>query len=189
MRGYFGIGVERISKTYNVGNLFRSANAFDASFVFTIDCQYKRHIGKGSDTSDALAHLPFYEFPNISSFVLPEECSLVGVELIDDAIELPSFHHPACAAYIMGPERGSLSPRLIEMCDHVLKIPTKFCINVGIAGAIIMYDRLRSRGRFAPRPVRPGGAKTPHESHEFGSPKIRVKMNEYKTETPITNLD
>ena len=37
MRGYFGIGVEGISKTMNVGNLFRTAHAFGASFVFTID--------------------------------------------------------------------------------------------------------------------------------------------------------
>ncbi len=36
MRGYFGIGVERITKTMNVGNLFRSAHAFGAGFVFTI---------------------------------------------------------------------------------------------------------------------------------------------------------
>ena len=35
MRGYFGIGVEGISKSFNVGNLFRSAHAFGASFVFT----------------------------------------------------------------------------------------------------------------------------------------------------------
>ena len=36
MRGYFGIGVEGINKPFNVGNLFRSAHAFGASFVFTL---------------------------------------------------------------------------------------------------------------------------------------------------------
>ena len=40
MRGYFGIGVEGINKPFNVGNLFRSANAFDASFVFTVAATY-----------------------------------------------------------------------------------------------------------------------------------------------------
>ena len=34
MRGYFGIGLENISKQYNIGNIFRTANAFGASFVF-----------------------------------------------------------------------------------------------------------------------------------------------------------
>lgn len=32
MRGYFGVGVEEISKEGNVGNLARSAHAFGASF-------------------------------------------------------------------------------------------------------------------------------------------------------------
>jgi hypothetical protein len=33
-RGYFDI--ERVSKAVNLGDLLRSAHAFDASFVFTI---------------------------------------------------------------------------------------------------------------------------------------------------------
>ena len=36
MRGYFGIGVENLSKQMNAGSLFRTAHAFGASFVFTI---------------------------------------------------------------------------------------------------------------------------------------------------------
>ena len=40
MRGYFGIGVERVSKPMNVGNLFRTAHAFGASFVFTVNAHY-----------------------------------------------------------------------------------------------------------------------------------------------------
>ena len=36
MRGYFGIGVESISKPMNVGNLIRSAHAFGADFFFAI---------------------------------------------------------------------------------------------------------------------------------------------------------
>ena len=50
MRGYFGIGVEGISKEMNLGNLFRSAHAFGASFVFTVDAEYARLAGL-ADTS------------------------------------------------------------------------------------------------------------------------------------------
>jgi hypothetical protein len=41
-------------------------------------------------------------------------------------------------------------------CDHLVRIPTRFCINLAAAGAILMYDRMLSHGRFAPRPVRSG---------------------------------
>jgi len=79
------------------------------------------------------------------------------VEFIDESIDLPSFRHPTRAAYVLGPEMGSLSLELTAQCDHVIKIPMKFCINVGVAGAIIMYDRMISMGRWAERPVRAGG--------------------------------
>ena len=45
MKGYFGIGVEGISKAMNVGTLFRTAHAFGASFVFTVRAQYNRREG------------------------------------------------------------------------------------------------------------------------------------------------
>ncbi|TAL04914.1 MAG: TrmH family RNA methyltransferase [Rhodospirillaceae bacterium] len=157
MRGYFGIGVEGINKPFNVGNLFRTAHAFDASFVFTVAATYRRGEVGQSDTSDALANLPFYAFPSVADLLLPKGCALVGVELLDGAVELPSFTHPRCAAYVLGPERSSLSPALVARCDHLLRIPTRFCLNVGIAGALVMYDRLLTAGRFAPRPVMPGG--------------------------------
>ena len=41
----------------------------------------------------------------------------------------------------------------------MIRIPTRFCVNVQIAGAIVMYDRLHSLGQFADRPVMPGGDK------------------------------
>jgi len=157
MRGYFSVGVESISKGFNLGNLVRTAHAFGASSFFTIDAAVSYVEVKSSDTSHADVHLPFYAYKNLNEFTLPKDCMLVGVELLDDAIDLPSFRHPMRAAYVLGPEKGSLSPALQKRCDFVVKIPAKFCINVGVAGALIMYDRMISLGNFAERPVRTGG--------------------------------
>jgi tRNA G18 (ribose-2'-O)-methylase SpoU len=155
MRGYFGIGVEGISKPFNVGNLFRTAHAFGASFVFTVNAHYRVKEAK-SDTSRALNHVPWYDWETPAEMELPRDCRLVAVELLDEAAELPAFRHPLRAAYVLGRERGNVSEELLARADHVIRIPTKFCLNVGIAGAIVMYDRLVSLGRFE-RPVRPGG--------------------------------
>ncbi|MDB9702622.1 RNA methyltransferase [Rhodospirillales bacterium] len=189
MRGFFGIGVEGISKEMNVGNLFRSAHAFDASFVFTVNANYTRRGGQRSDTSDSLAHLPFYGFPDVGSMMLPSDCQLVGVELLDESVELPSFRHPTQAAYVLGPERGELSPEMLEKCDHILKIPTKFCINVGIAGALVMYDRVQSMGRFAPRPVRAGGPTESLKPPRHGGPKFLTDVEAYREPTPQSYND
>lgn len=184
MRGYFGVGVENISKPMNAGAIFRTAHAFGASFVYTVAAVYHRRQGGLADTSDSLAHLPFYAFPTIDDMHLPEDCRLVGVELTDDAVELPSFRHPSRCAYILGPERGSLSPQMIDKCDFVVKIPTAFCINVSLAAALVMYDRSISMGRFAERPVRAGGPTEPLAEHRHGGPNLRTAQP-YRDTPPL----
>ena len=160
MRGYFAIGAERISKPMNLGNLMRSAHAFGAKFFFTIGAHSKAFDAKAfdakSDTSKAVFHLPVYHWAKAADMALPLRCKLVGVELIDQAADLPSFRHPLHAAYVLGPELGMLSDEILSRCDHVIKIPSAFCINVAMAGAIVMYDRVRSLGSFPDRMEAPG---------------------------------
>jgi len=157
MRGYFGVGVESISKSFNLGNLVRTSHAFGASFFFTINASVNYGEIKASDTSHADIHMPYYDYGSVAAMELPKDCTLVGVELMDEAVDLPSFRHPLRAAYVLGPEKGSLSPELVARCAHVVKIPAKFCVNVGVAGALVIYDRMISLGTFAERPVRVGG--------------------------------
>ena len=156
MKGYFGIGIEGASKMMNMGNLVRSAHAFGARFVFTLNAHYRVKQAK-SDTSRTPDNVPWYDWDTPEDMVLPKNCQLVGIELDESAIDLPSFTHPRCAAYILGPERGDLSTTMRARCDHIIRIPTRFCLNVQIAGAIVMYDRLQSLGRFSDRPIMPGG--------------------------------
>jgi len=184
MRGYFGVGVERISKSMNAGAIFRTAHAFGASFVFTVAAQYKRQHGSLADTSNALKHLPFYGFPTIDEMLLPEDCRLVGVELTDDAVDLPSFRHPSQCAYVLGPERGSLSSDMVDKCEFIVKIPTSFCINVSVAAALVLYDRSLSMGRFAERPVRPGGPVKALDEHQHGGPVLRT-LDPYRQGPPL----
>lgn len=159
MRGYFGVGAEEISKPMNLGALMRTAHAFGASFFFTINAHPKVREAYNSDTSRSFDHVPYYPWNTVQDLRLPRGCALVGVELTEEAVELPRFMHPQAAAYVLGRERGSLSPDLLARCDHVVKIPTKFCVNVGVAGAIVMYDRLIALGGYPARPIMPGGPK------------------------------
>ncbi len=175
-RGFFGIGIEGVSKPMNAGNLFRTAHAFGASFVFTINAEYAVRKAK-SDTSLAPKNIPWYEYETIDDIQMPKHCKIVGVELLDDAEELPSFYHPLSAMYVLGRERGSLSPAMREKCDYFIKIPTKFCLNVATAGAIVMYDRVVAHGRFAHRPTSELGKAVPLPDHVQGKPLSRKLRN------------
>src|ERR1700742_4496898 len=175
LRGYFGVGVDGISKPMNLGNLVRIAHAFEASFFFSIAPRLKLSDAQ-SDTSRAQGALPFYSFAEPGDLRLPLGCRLVGVEITDDAVELPRFRHPSRAAYVFGAERMSLSKEVLSRCEFVVKIPTRFSINVGMAGAIVMYDRLISQGGYGSRPLAPG-RELPDipPRHAWGAPLVRVR--------------
>ena len=169
-----GEGVKRIEGThlasiasYAVASSRSAASPAFASFTFTIGATYQA-LEARADTSKGQWHLPHYNWGGLAEMRLPDGCKLVGVELVDDAIDLPSFRHPLRAAYVLGPERGSLSEPLLARCDYVVKIPTRFCINLAVAGAVVMYDRMVSLGRFAPRPVHVGGPVAPLPAHVHG---------------------
>jgi len=162
MRGFFGVGVEGISKPGNIGAIARSAHSFGASFFFTINPEFDpvsslENEIRNTDTSASFEHVPYYEYEKSSDLALPKGCQLIGVEFVENSISLPSFRHPSRAAYILGPEMGSLSPHIMQRCDHIIKIPMKFCVNVSVAAAIVLYDRTLSTGGFAERPVKTGG--------------------------------
>src|SRR6185312_10632857 len=153
VRGYFGIGVEGVSKSANVGALLRTGHAFGAAFCFTIGSGWDSRESRLADTADTPGHVPLWRFPDLDTVKLPQGCVLVGVELLEDAVDLPSFRHPLNAAYVLGPERAGLSPELLARCRHVVRIPTRFSLNLAVAGALVLYDRLLQHGRFADRPV------------------------------------
>lgn len=167
VRGFFGIGIEGVSKPMNFGNLARTAYGFGAAFVFTV-APTPRLDAPPSDTAGSANHLPWYSYESVAAMRLPDNCTLVGVELTDEAVELPSFRHPAGAAYLLGPEGGSLSPAALDACAHVVRIPTLFCLNVATAGAIVMYDRVLNLGRFAERPLHVGGQPVAREPVPHG---------------------
>ena len=152
-RGYFGIGVEGISKAANLGAVLRTAHAFDASFAFSIGAAPRALDVLTTDTSRSHKHLPYYDWKSLDEMRLPKGCELIGIELTQDAETLPSFRHGLNCAYILGPEKGSLSPRAQEMCAAIVKIPTKFCLNVSLAAALTLYDRTLCFGGYSGRPL------------------------------------
>lgn len=174
MRGYFGVGVDGISKAMNLGNLVRISHAFGASFFFTLKAQIKWSDAQ-SDTSHAQGAMPVFAYRSMDDFRLPNGCQLVGVEITDDAVELPRFRHPLRAAYVFGAERLSLSDEVLDRCAFVVRIPMRFSINVGMAGAITLYDRLISLGGFPARPIAPGRPAELPPPHAWGAPLARKR--------------
>jgi tRNA G18 (ribose-2'-O)-methylase SpoU len=143
-RGFFGICVYNLQKDVNYGSLLRSAACFDADFIGIIG---KHSINLSADTCKSYKHIPTYVFKDWKEFIshIPIGCEKVAVELCNKATSLINFKHPERAIYILGPENGSLSNEILDSCDNVIQIPSKNCLNVSVAGSIVLYDRIYKR--------------------------------------------
>ena len=197
MRGYFAVGIEKASKAGNVGNLIRTAHAFGASYCFAIQPKKIAHNNElvtkdFADTSKTDGALPFFNYDSVEEMDIPKGCKIIGVEISDDAIDLPSFRHPAQAIYVMGAEKAGLSSEMMERCDQIIKIPTKFSLNVATAGAIVMYDRWRLLGGFPERTVMAGQTPEEKKDHVHGkafSRRERKAMRDAKDAAALPEFD
>lgn len=140
-RGYFGVAFWHPKHSVNLGSMLRSAHIFGAAFVCTIGERYRN---QSSDTIKTPRHTPLFHFADEQDFWahIPHDCAPVAVELAERAKPLVYFTHPQRAVYILGPEDGSLPSWFISGAHSVVEIPGKYCLNLAVAGSIILYDRI-----------------------------------------------
>ena len=140
-KGYYGIGIYHSKNILNIGTLWRTANVFGAAFIFTIGRRYKQ---QSSDTMNTPQTIPLYEYVDFDSFKknLPKLCRLVAVEINDSAKNVINYIHPTQAAYILGAEDYGMPDEILDKCHDVIKIPGYSCLNVSVAGSIVLYDRI-----------------------------------------------
>jgi tRNA G18 (ribose-2'-O)-methylase SpoU len=141
MRGYFGIGVYKPKTETNIGTLYRSAHSFGADFIFVIGARYKY---QSSDTTKAFLHLPLYEYNTWTDFKehLPKNCQIVCVELDEKAKDLKDFIHPERCVYVLGSEDNGIPQEYLKTNQIIQINGGKYCLNVAVAGSIILYDRV-----------------------------------------------
>jgi len=138
--GFFGIGCYAMKTAVNYGSLFRSAQLFNADFIFLIGQRFKK---TPSDTAKAWRHIPTYSYETFADFQKhrPYSCPLIGVELTDKARPIGEFSHPKTAIYLLGAEDNGLTNEAMNACEEIIYLPGERSMNVACAGSIVMYDR------------------------------------------------
>jgi len=139
-RGYFGVVCYQPKTVCNVGTLWRSAHAMGAAFLGVIGARYKK---QASDTTNAAKHVPLFQWDSWNDFRKhePKDCWRIAVEVVPGAVALQGFTHPERAVYILGPEDGGLPGDVLKYCQEIVQIPGDYCLNLAVAGSIVMYDR------------------------------------------------
>ncbi|PIE46117.1 MAG: rRNA methyltransferase [Gammaproteobacteria bacterium] len=138
---FYGIGIMHARKAENIGTLWRSAYIMGASFIFTVDRQYKK---QSSDVVTTPSRIPLYHYKDLSDLIahLPYGAPLIGIEMTDKAVLVSDFEHPKRAVYLLGSETNGLSQKTIDSCHYTIKLPGNFSLNVAVAGSIVMHDRI-----------------------------------------------
>ena len=146
-RGYFGIGIYNGKTTSNVGTLWRSANILGADFIFTIGNRYQKQC---SDTMKTPRHIPLYHYSDWDDFFrhIPYGCPVIGVELADNAVPLEQYYHRERCIYLLGAEDHGIPPEILKRCVDVVQLKGDYCMNVSVAGSIVMYDRAVKRNEM-----------------------------------------
>lgn len=65
----------------------------------------------------------------------------VCVELHDGSQDMMYFDHPEQAVYIFGPEDGHVPKAIRQHCHHIVRIPSRHCLNLSSAVYVTLYDR------------------------------------------------
>jgi len=144
MRGYCGVGIEDAKFVENLGTLWRSAMCLGADFIFTVGNRYTKD---PLNTTRTERHVPYFHYKDLADFKehLPQGSKVVGVELLEDAEALEIFNHPQQAVYLLGGEDRDLSKEAQSICDYKVKFNSDFCLNVAVAGSVVLYDRQTKR--------------------------------------------
>lgn len=142
-RGYFAIGIERPKTGHNVGSLWRSAQLYGASFIFTVGARYDKRKHAGSaDTMAATKHVPLLHFATVEHLIEAlTDCPLVGLELDERSVMINEYAHKERACYILGAEDNGLSAETRRRCHALVQLPGDRSMNVACAGTVIMHDR------------------------------------------------
>jgi tRNA G18 (ribose-2'-O)-methylase SpoU len=137
----FGVLVANIEQDFNLGSIIRSANSFGASKVFYYG---KKHW----DKRGALGCYKYVDVVHLGTLEQVKELkhhyTFVGLENnLPKTEPLISFSWPSVSLLVIGEERDGIPKEILELCDHVVEIPSRGSVrslNAGCATSIAMYD-------------------------------------------------
>lgn len=135
------IGLSNPKNPLNVGAVIRAAGCFSVDSVFYTGERYDRAVKLNTDTKHVRRSIPLMPVASLVDAV-PDDMTIVCVEMVEGAMPLPEFRHPDRAFYIFGPEDGTLSQEVINSAGAVVYVPTIGCMNLAAVINVVLYDRM-----------------------------------------------
>lgn len=143
--------LDNVLDTYNIGAVFRLADAVAAKKIYL--CQ-------GSETPPnsriqkasigTWQWVPWEYCLSASEAILSlkksiPEVSVVGIELTDESISYDAFNYPLPLALVIGHETDGISETTLQNCDRVVQLPmfgVNISLNTMVSLGIVLYEAI-----------------------------------------------
>jgi len=144
--------LDNIRSTYNVGAIFRTADACGVSKIYLtgytpapIDVFGREKGGIAKSALGAEKNIPWEKVENIT-FLLNrlkrEGCQLIAIEQAKDSIDYKKVKPEYPCAFILGEEVNGMTKNILTKCDVIAEIPMrgkKESLNVSVSAGIALF--------------------------------------------------
>ena len=145
--------LENVRSAYNVGSVFRTADAFLLQAIFL--CGYTarpphKEIRKTALGADETVEWKHFSTSSAAIEMLRQEgYAIYAVEQTENSISLQTFESrsPGKIAVVFGNEVTGVEQPTIQLCDGTIEIPQlgmKHSLNISVAAGIVLWELAKS---------------------------------------------
>jgi tRNA G18 (ribose-2'-O)-methylase SpoU len=142
--------LENIRSAYNVGSVFRTADAFLIEFIFITGYTAKPPHKEISKTALGAQNSVDWKYFKTTAEAITElkndGYTIFAVEQVNDSISLEKISINSPVAFIFGNEVTGVEQEVISLCDGCIEIPQfgmKHSLNISVAAGIVLWEVVR----------------------------------------------
>lgn len=145
--------LENIRSAYNVGSVFRTADAFLIESVFITGYTAKpphKEISKTAlGAQDSVDWKYFESAKPAIEHLKQNQYKIFAVEQVTGSISLLKLRllHSDKMAFIFGNEISGIDPETLPLCDGYIEIPQfgiKHSLNISVAAGIVLWEAIKT---------------------------------------------
>ncbi len=143
--------LDDILDTYNIGSVFRLADAVGARKIYLCagsETPPNHKIKKASVGTWQWVEWEYFENTKDAILSLKEKvpnAKIIGVELDEKAIDYTKANYTLPIALVVGHESDGISQEILSMCDQIVQLPQlgiNKSLNVMVSLGIVLYEVL-----------------------------------------------
>ncbi len=150
------IVLDNILDTYNIGSVFRLADAVGAKKIYLCagsETPPNHKIKKASVGTWQWVEWEYYDSTTKAIEKLRTdnpELKIIAVELDENAIDYTKADYTLPIALVVGHESDGISREILDMCDEIVQLPQlgiNKSLNVMVSLGIVLYEVLEKNSR------------------------------------------